>query len=153
MCSGLWQVVSISGVCGALTSRSRPSSPLGWSAAQGRCGSCAGSGQSAARRSTAASCGWVCCIQGRRSPTDTEPHAHSTAAAPRLQSETKQQFSLAVWPCALFTDLTSVYLKYSHYLTLVCKQKPGFFFQLRALRETRPNSFCRFVLKPDQLVM
>lgn len=85
--------------CGAfvlLTSRSRPSIPLGWWVAQGCFGSCgAGSGRSAATRSTAASCGWVYCILGRRSPTDTELHARSTAAAHRLQSETKQRLEFS----------------------------------------------------------
>lgn len=106
-CSGafglLTELVCWSGAFGALTSRSHPSSPRGWWAARGQFGSCAGSGRSGGTRSTAASGGWVCCTQGKRSPTDTEQHAPSTAGARCLQSETKPHSSW-IW---LFGPLPS----------------------------------------------
>lgn len=93
-------IISISISFGVLTSHSRPSSLRGWWAARGRCGGCAGSGRSGGTRSTAASCGWVCCTRGRRSRTDTGPRARATAGARHLQSETTttQQFSSALRP-------------------------------------------------------
>lgn len=140
-------LVSCPGVFGALTSRSRPSRPPGWWAAQGHCGSCAGSGQSDVRRSTAASCGWVCCIQGRHSPTDTEPHARSTAAARRPQSETKPHrssvYPFGPLPCSL-TDISAFKIiqvhntiQYVPFKGVPVNRNLVSFSQVRGLSETR----------------
>lgn len=84
----VWQRCCL-GVFWVLTSRSRPSSPLGWWAVRGHYGSCAGFGRSAVTRSTAASCGRVCCTRGTRSLTDTGPRICSTAPGQHQRSENK----------------------------------------------------------------
>lgn len=88
VCLEVWRWCCL-GVFGVLTSRSHPSSPQGWWAARGHYGSCAGSGRSAATRSTAASCGRVCCTRETRSLRGTGPRIYSTAPGQHQRSENK----------------------------------------------------------------